>query len=164
MYDGAMKQFILAAAALAALAFGALAQSAPSTVFVMPMPAGLDQYLAVQISGSRAYRVVTEPGQATLVLTNHIGEDLEHSLKDLAARTAPAPAAKDATADDTFTNPRMQAITRSRGTLFLVDRASRQVVWSTFEDPESSEPKALNRAAQRIIQRMTQETAKASRP
>jgi hypothetical protein len=78
--------------------------------------------------------------------------------------TAAAPvSAKDA-AEDTFTRPRMQAITRTRGTLFLVDRASHYVIWSTFEDAESSEPKALNQAAQRIVQRMTQDMAKAAKP
>ena len=144
-----MKLFL----SLAALALGAFAQSAPATVFVLPMPGGLDQYLAVHLSGSSAYRVVTDPTQATLILTDRVGDNLEQLLKDMAA----PPAAKDTPKDaDTFTRPRMQPLTHTRGTLFLVDRASHQVLWSTFEEQKMSDPKSLNNSAKRIVERMIQ--------
>ena len=155
-----MKQFFLG---FAALAVCALAQSAPASVFIMPMPGGFDQYLAVQISGTSQYRVVTDPAQATLILTDHVDENLGKALEDITAEHAPpATPAKDGT--DTFTRPRMQAITDARGTLFLIDKASHQVLWSTFEEAKTAEAKAMNRAAQRIVQRMTQAAGKAPKP
>jgi hypothetical protein len=158
MYDGAMKQLLSLVTALAALALSAFAQSAPATVFVLPMPGGLDQFLAVHLGSSGAYRVVTDPAQATLILTDHIGENLEQILKEMAA---PPPAkdalpAKDNLKDaDNFTRPRMQPLTHNRGTLFLVDRASHQVLWSAFEEQKLSDPKSLNSAAKRIVERLS---------
>lgn len=150
MYDGGMKHLLRSLTAIAVLALPVLAQSAPATVFVLPMPGGLDQFLAVHLSESAAFRVVTDPTQATLILTDRIGENFEQALKDMAA----PPASKDNVTADTFTRPSMQRLTSNRGTLFLVDRASHQVLWSTFEEPKTSEPKALNRSAQRIVERL----------
>ena len=141
---------------LAALALSAFAQSASPTIFVLPMPGGLDQFLAVHLSGSGAYRVVTDPTQATLILSDRVGDNLEVLLKEMAA----PPASKDATKDDNFTRPRMQPLTHTRGTLFLIDRASHQVLWSTFEEQKMSDPKSLNSAAKRIVDRMAQPRAK----
>jgi len=139
--------------ATAALALSALAQSAPTTVFVLPMPGSLDQFLAVHLSGSGTYRVVTDPQQATLVLTDRIGDNLEQALKEMAAVPL-SKSGKEDTSADTFTRPRMQPLTHSRGTLFLVDRASHQVLWSTFEEQKTSDPKTLDRAAKKIVERM----------
>ena len=145
MYDGAMKHLMF----LAAVALSAFGQAVP-TVFVLPMPSGFDQYLAVHLTGSSNYRVVTDPAQATLILADRIGERLEQTLKDIAA---PPPARDDTTAEN-FTSPRMAPLSQSRGTLFLVDRASHQVLWSTFHEPKTSQPKALNEAARRIVESM----------
>jgi len=143
--------------ATVALALSALAQSAPATVFVLPMPGSLDQFLAVHLSGSSTYRVVTDPQQATLILTDRIGDNLEQILKEMAA-VGLSKSAKEDTSADTFTRPRMQPLTHSRGTLFLVDRVSRQVLWSTFEEQKTSDPKALDRTAKKIVERMSRST------
>jgi len=144
MYDEAMKLFL----ATALLALSALAQSAPTTVFVLPMPGSLDQFLAVHLTGSGTYRVVTDPAQATLILTDRIGDHLEQTLKQLAAPP------KDDVDADTFARPHMQPLTHSRGTLFLVDRVSHQVLWSTFEEQRLTDSRSLNTAAKRIVGRL----------
>ena len=133
---------------LAVLTLSAFAQSTPSTVFILPMPGGLDQFLAVHLTESGAYRVVTDPTQATLVLTDRINEAFEATLQEFAAPPTPTDLA------DSFARPRMKPLTSNRGTLFLVDRASHQVLWSTFEEPKTSQPKALNWAAERIVKRL----------
>jgi len=149
VYDEAMKLLF----ATAALALSAFAQTAPATVFVLPMPGGLDQFLAVHLSGSGTYRVVTDPQQATLILTDRIGDNLEQTLKEMAT-PPPIKGSKEDTTADTFTKPRMQPLTHNRGTLFLVDRASHQVLWSTFEEQKMTDPKSLNSTAKRIVDRM----------
>ena len=114
------------------------------------MPGGFDQYLAVHLASSSGFRVVTDPAQATLVLTDRIGEDLEQTLKDMGA----SPAETDKLSADSFARPNMRPLSRNRGTLFLVERASRQVLWSAFQEPKTSEPKELNRSAEKMVERL----------
>jgi len=52
---------------------------------------------------------------------------------------------------------RMAVGGRGRGTVFLVDVKSRQVLWSMFEVPQSFSPKALDRTAERIVKRLQQD-------
>jgi hypothetical protein len=40
---------------------------------------------------------------------------------------------------------------RGRGTIFLVDVKSRQVLWSAFEKPKNSSPQELDRTAVRVV-------------
>jgi hypothetical protein len=40
---------------------------------------------------------------------------------------------------------------RGRGTLFLVDVKSRQVLWSAFEKPKNSSPHELDHTAERVV-------------
>jgi hypothetical protein len=40
---------------------------------------------------------------------------------------------------------------RGRGTIFLVDVKSRQVLWSVFDKPKSSNPHELDRTAERVV-------------
>jgi hypothetical protein len=40
---------------------------------------------------------------------------------------------------------------RGRGTLFLVDVKSRQVLWSAFEKPKDSSPHELDHTAERVV-------------
>jgi hypothetical protein len=40
---------------------------------------------------------------------------------------------------------------RTRGTIFLVDVRSRQVLWSAFEKPKNFSPQELDRTAQRVV-------------
>jgi hypothetical protein len=43
---------------------------------------------------------------------------------------------------------------RSRGTVFLVDRAANRVIWSTYVLPRSRRPDELNRVADQIVERL----------
>lgn len=143
-----MKTFLLAALFSAAAATTALAQSplaAAKTVFLLPMPGGLDQYLAVHLSQDSGLTVVTNSQKADLIFTDQLSGNLEKSLADEAQ-----------TKDDGkgFSRPNTRPFSRGKGTYFLVDRQSGNVVWSTIEQPKSSDPKDLEAAAAHIIDRL----------
>ena len=46
---------------------------------------------------------------------------------------------------------------RGRGTLFLVDVKSRQVLWSVFEKPKNSSPHELDHTAERVVKQLKQD-------
>lgn len=46
---------------------------------------------------------------------------------------------------------------RGRGTIFLVDVKSRQVLWSAFEKPKNSSPNELDHAAERVVKQLKQD-------
>lgn len=55
---------------------------------------------------------------------------------------------------------------RGRGTLFLVDVKSRQVLWSAFEKPKNTSPQELDHTAERVVKQLKEDlspkTAKAN--
>jgi hypothetical protein len=44
-----------------------------------------------------------------------------------------------------------------RGTIFLVDVKSSQIIWSIFEKPNDNSPRALDRTAERIVKRLKED-------
>ncbi len=46
---------------------------------------------------------------------------------------------------------------RGRGTIFLVDVKSRQVLWSAFERPKNSNPHELDHTAERVVKLLKQD-------
>lgn len=45
----------------------------------------------------------------------------------------------------------IRSFSRGRGTFFLVDRKTRNVLWSTYERPKNGSPDELNRTAERVV-------------
>jgi hypothetical protein len=124
------------------------------TVYVLPMAGGLDQYLALRLTSAGVLQVVTDPQKADAILTDAIGARLEDSLTQLYG-AVPAEKDKDGKASSTeFAHPAMQPLSRSRGVIFLVNRTSRDVVWSTYERPKSGQPAELKHAAEKIVDRL----------
>ena len=152
-YDKAMKHFLLAAAALTmSIGLSAAGFGDIKTVYLLPMSNGLDQYLAQQLTAEAVLQVVTDPQKADAVLTDHLGESFEQSLADL-YQTKPKADDKagEATEDKGASPPRsgMQG-KRGRGTIFLVNRRTHDVLWSVFELPKDNRPAGLRRSAGRI--------------
>lgn len=142
---------VLALAALAAA--GDL--SGVKTVYLLPMSAGLDQYLAVRLTSTGAFQVVTDPQQADAVFTDRIGSNFEQILKDTyAAKSSEksADAKSDGKLDDqnNVAKPTMQPLSRGKGSLFLVDRKTHVVLWSMFAKPKSSQAEDMNELATHI--------------
>jgi hypothetical protein len=151
-----MKQFLFPVAALA-MSMNVLAAGLGDikTVYLLPMSNGLDQYLAVQLTAESVLQVVTDPQKADAVLTDHVGETFEQSLAEL---YAPKPQPGDNTAEDkgaTFARSGMQG-KRGRGTIFLVNRKTHDVLWSVYELPKENRPDGLKHTASRITTKLAQ--------
>jgi len=123
------------------------------TVYVLPMAGGLDQYLALRLTSEGVLQVVTDPQKADAVLTDGIGARLEASLTELYGAPVDKEKSGKAGADE-FNHPTMQPLSRSRGLVFLVNRTTRDVIWSTFERPKSTQPEELKHAAEKIVDRL----------
>jgi hypothetical protein len=46
---------------------------------------------------------------------------------------------------------------RGRGTMFLVDVKSRDVLWSVFEKPKNSNPRELDHTAERVVKQLKED-------
>ena len=169
--------FALAASGIAGHA-RAQVPAAPGVVrvYVLPMAGGFDQYLAVWIIQDHIFQVVTDPKAADAVFTDRIGEAFEQKLSqirplDTPTRDVGKDAGKDAAAgnaagkpahvDDTAGAGGVHNSFRSsiaRGTLFLVDAKSRQVIWSDYEKPVAQSDNNLNRQAERIARKLLPES------
>jgi len=134
--------------AAASLAWIAVASGAGfhdvKTVYILPMTGGLDEYLAVRLTSGVVLQVVTDPKKADAVLTDHLGESFQKSFDDLYGE------ATAAAGDSSQTFARVGGGQRSKGTFFLVDRKTRDVVWSDDERPKGNSADELRRVASRI--------------
>ena len=95
------------------------------------MAGGLDQYLAEQLTRDRVVQVVTDPKLADAVLTDRIGETFEQKMTQIRPRDD-----AEKKAGHVVRHPAgIPGSTSNRGTVFLVDAKSRQVLWSDYEKP-----------------------------
>jgi hypothetical protein len=164
-----------------ALSFCGLASAADlagvRSVYILPMRSGLDQFLANRLTNGGVFRVVTDPKLADAVLTDHIGETFEAQLEEMIPNPEPVkkltppatapPMKKDkddqsksllgsmVDADAKPSNPaRNSTFGRTKGTVFLVDQKSRQVLWSVYDLPKGSDSKEMDRTASDIVSRI----------
>lgn len=172
-----LRGILLASASLALLGAADPGIVQVRNVYLMPMGGGLDQYLANRLTRSGRYSVVTDPKQADALLSDQLGAGFEERVRQLypppeppKTETESAPvnsgSSTDKTADKTEKSMvslmgdasagggRFSTFSRGKGNIFLVDRLSGRVVWSTFLRPRSSAPADLNRAADNIVDRL----------
>jgi len=150
------------------------------TVYVLPMPHGLDQFLANRLTNEHTFQVVTDPKLADAVFTDHIGEAFQAQMD---AMYPPPPSEKPAKVEEKdkddakskkgrknddsnmvgmltdpvnkLSNPALSGgFGRAKGTVFLVDAKSHQVVWSVFDPPKGTSDTDLDRAASDIVSRI----------
>jgi hypothetical protein len=124
-------------------------------VYLLPMSSGLDQYLAQQLTSEAVLQVVTDPEKAEAVFTDHLGESFEQALTDLyqAKPKADDKAAEATAGDEDKGAPRARSGMqgkRGRGTIFLVNRRTHEVLWSVYELPKDSQPDTLRHSAGKI--------------
>ena len=102
-------------------------------------------------------QVVTDPMAATPSITDRVGEGLEDKLKEL---YPPPPKEEDEDEDaDTRKKPaaqqqdklRVSSFGRGKGTVFIVDRRTRGVLWSIYEKPKNTSAGEMDRTASRIV-------------
>jgi hypothetical protein len=136
-------------------------------VYVMPMPRGMDQYLANRLAAQHVFEVVTDPTLADSVFTDRLGEGFETRLEEIAPKKNPGPAAKPEPAPkpadnsplsvfgetaNKVSNPALlSSFGRGRGTVFLVDAKSRSVVWSVYNPPKGTTSRELDHTASDIV-------------
>lgn len=136
------------------------------TVYILRMANGLDQFLASEITKKGLYTVTTEPDSADAVFTDSLGEGFEKKLDLLYPPEAPppVPAAEDK-AKDAVTDPApMQRLGnsswgRGKGTIFLIDRKSRQVVWSMNRQPKNSSTNEMVEQARKVTRQLQKDIA-----
>jgi hypothetical protein len=145
------------------------------TVYVLKMAKGLDQFLANRLTTDHVFQLVTDPKLADAVFTDQIGEGFQMKLEEFSPtpeeEKPEPPAAPEKTGKSEKTgaepnpilgdtvnklaNPAMSSsFGRSKGTIFLVDSESRQVVWSVYQPAKGSTPKELDRTAKHIVSRI----------
>jgi hypothetical protein len=122
----------------------------PKTVYILPMAAGLDQYVAQWLTKDHVMQVVADPKAAEVVMTDRLGEAFEQRLKEIHPDTDKSDKKSDETAPHTFHS------TKPVGTIFLVDAKSRQVLWSDYQKPpRSNSDSDLNRTAEQIARKIS---------
>jgi hypothetical protein len=142
-----------------------------TTVYILSMRSGMDQFLANQLTASGIFQVVTDPQKADAILTDRVGESFESKLKDLYPPPAPPKPDKDAKDDkkkdkDDSDTPvaRVSGAIGGKGTFFLVDRKSRTVLWSIYERPKDSSPHELSKTAEKVVRRLKDDLADKKQP
>jgi len=128
------------------------------SVYLLPMGNSLDQYLANRLTATGVFQVVTDPQKADAVVSDNIGKGLELKLEELYP-TAPPPPKKEEGEDklgDAMGKPanRFGSFSRGRGTVFIVDRGTRSVVWSIYMPVKTSRPDDTDRRAGEIVKRL----------
>jgi hypothetical protein len=117
----------------------------------MPMAGGLDQYLAQWLTQEHIMKVITDPKTADTVMTDRLGEAFEQKMAEFHPKDAKKP--EDATHN-------MFQSSQGRGTVFLVDAKTRQVLWSDYEKaPRSISGAHVNDQAERIAKKLQLEQA-----
>jgi hypothetical protein len=170
-----MKRLLLLLSCSVALLGGA-ELSGVHTVYVLSMSKGLDQYLANRLANDHLFQVVTDPKLADAFLTDRVGESLQAKLEEIFPPPVPEKPAPDEKEEKTAKKDKDKELPsnslvgdtvnkldtpgtsssfgRGKGTVFLVDAKSRQVVWSIYELPKGSSAKELDRTASDIVSRL----------
>ncbi|HLH41207.1 MAG TPA: hypothetical protein VKX39_18805 [Bryobacteraceae bacterium] len=145
---------LLPALMIAALGAQAAGIGEVKTVYLLPMSSSLDQYLATHLTSGNVLQVVTDPKKADAILCDRIGATLDDKLNELYGKANPEPDSKDLV---DASRPVVQSISHARGTIFLIDRKTRNVLWSVYDPPKSTSPGDLNRAAGKITARLAKD-------
>jgi hypothetical protein len=149
-----------------------LALTEVTSVYLLPMTGGLDQYLANRLSATGRFQVVTDPAKADAIFTDRLGVDFEDKMTQLyPPPPPPEPPKKEVEAekageetDESIVSmfegagggaARSSTFSRGRGNVFLVDRESRLVLWSYFLRPRSTRPEEMDRVAGQIAEKVT---------
>jgi hypothetical protein len=144
------------------------------TVYLLPMAHGFDQYLANHITRQGVLQVVADPARADAILTDRIGKPFERAFEELYPQPKPEqpkPAGEEEEPErspgalDIKAPPQERATSfgRGRGTVFLVARGSRHVVWSMYARPRRTVPDELDATARRVASELHKAIRRAAR-
>jgi hypothetical protein len=127
------------------------------TVYLLPMSNSLDQYLANMLTRSGLLQVVTDPQKADAIFTDKIGQPFQDKMDELYP-PAEQPKAEDDNGEskDPWGQPiqKLSTVSKGRGTVFLVDRQNRNVIWSIYSPVGGTQPNDVNRRATDITKKL----------
>lgn len=119
------------------------------SVYLLPMGGGLDQFLASRLTQENVFQVVADPKAADALLTDRIGTTFEKQVEDLYAPPKEKAPQSGKMGEPPPVRPFMSGV--ARGTIFLVDRTTKRILWSTVERAKSTRAQDLDRAADHIV-------------
>ena len=136
-----------------------------NTVYILPMSSGMDQFLANRLTTMGIFQVVTDPQKADALITDRIGEGFQAKLDELYPPPVPPKPVKDEKSakddkkdhkDDLSAGPvtRISSFNTGKGNFFIVDRRSRNILWSVYERPQNSTPGELTKTAEKVVKRL----------
>lgn len=147
-------------------------------VYILPMSSGLDQHLAMSLIRHHQFQVVADPKTADTIFTDKVGEAFEKKLLELyppppppeevAKKEKAEKSDKDKSTDKDKTDSltlksepvvRLGGFGRNKGHVFLVDRATKTVIWSLYKLPKNTTPAELNKTAEAIVSQMQRDIA-----
>jgi hypothetical protein len=125
------------------------------TVYLLPMSRGLDQFLAERLTTGQILQVVTDPKKAEAIFTDRVGSNFEQSLQELFDDKKSEPKSSDKLEDlVAYQRPAMQPLSRGKGNIFLVDRQTRTVIWSTYVEPKTANSNDMNHVADQVADKL----------
>ena len=150
-------------------------------VYLLPMSSGLDQFLASRLTSEGVVQVVTDPLKADAVLTDKVGEALERKMHELydpkPEPPKPDPAKEDKKDEKTKENETKDSVKaaetakmarvgtsswgRGRGSIFLVQRSTGNVIWSTAGQPKDSSSPEVRKTAAKITAQLKKDRTEA---
>jgi hypothetical protein len=145
-------KFLVSGLLFAASLAGAQLKEVKS-VYLYPMSGGFDQLLASRLTKGHVFQVVSDPKLADAVFTDQLGAAFEYRLNHINPPPAPPPPPPGTPQSyaSTDSEPKVSSFSRGRGTIFLVDAKSKQVLWSAYQPPKNSTPHELDRTAKKVI-------------
>lgn len=165
-----MRKVLLLSALSISLLFGIdPAAREVKSVYILRMGNGLDQYLASELVKHGVYTVTTDAQKADALLTDNLGESFEKKFTELyPPPPPPAPPKKDEKEkekekkeekrDGMLGEPvqRMgnSTLGRAKGNIFLVDRKSRNLLWSMNRQPKHSGTAEMVNHARKIVEQL----------
>jgi hypothetical protein len=124
------------------------------SVYFYPMPGGFEQHLASQIVRNHVYQVVSDPKLADAIFTDNISDAFLYNLDHINTPAKPATLSGSVSSMTVNEAPHASSFSRGKGTLFLVDAKSKQVVWSIYKKPKNTLPATLDKTAKKVIQKL----------
>ena len=138
------------------------------SVYILRMGNGLDQYLASELVKHGVYTVTTDAQKADALLTDTLGEGFEKKFSELYPPPAPPPAAKKDEKDKDKKEEKKDGglmgepvqrmgtstLGRAKGNIFLVDRKSRNLLWSMNRQPKHSGSAEMVNHARKIVEQL----------
>jgi hypothetical protein len=131
------------------------------SVYILRMGNGLDQFLASELLKGGVYTITTDPQKADALFTDSLGESFEKKYEALYPPPPPPKKKEDENEEkkDTLTQEPMirvgnSTMGRGKGTVFLVDRKSRNLLWSMNRQPKNTGSKELVTQARKIVEQL----------